>query len=67
MTTTTTKTNPPANWPREVRLMVTRNWKVKLLAIVLAFLFWHIVKSEIRQLPLPSFTEEHSLKQSSGL
>ena len=47
--------------------MVTRNWKVKLLAVVLAFLFWHIVRSEIRQSPMPSFTEEHSLKQSSGL
>jgi YbbR domain-containing protein len=48
-------------------LLITRNWKIKLLALVLAFLFWHMVRSEIRFTSQTSFTEEHSLKQSSGL
>jgi hypothetical protein len=46
--------------------MFTRNWKAKLLALVLAFLFWQMVKGQIAD-PGRSFVDKHSLRESSGL
>ena len=45
-----------------LKLWVTRDWEAKLVALVLAFLLWYVVKDQVsrdgRQLrpdPLPSF------------
>lgn len=47
--------------------MLTRNWKIKLLALVLAFLFWHMIKNQITEPPSRSFIDRHSLKESADL
>ena len=61
-----TKTTPLGNWAHRARLTFTRNWKAKLLALVLAFLFWQMVKGQIAD-PGRSFVDKHSLRESSGL
>lgn len=40
------------NW-RRVRLIFTRNWKEKLLALVLAFLFWFMIKAQAGRSTMP--------------
>ncbi len=67
MTTTNQLKKTPASPLREFRLMITRNWKMKLLACVIAFLFWHMVKNQISEPPPRSFIDRHSLKESADL
>lgn len=56
-------------WAREIRGVFTRNWREKILAVVIAFFFWHMVKQQTR--PLRSsqdeFLELHSLGKAAGI
>ncbi len=58
-----------ATWVQEFRGMMTRHWREKMLAVVVAFFFWNMVKQQIR----PSMTrqrdflEEHSLGNAAGI
>ncbi len=63
----TAKPRPLARLVHEMRLIFTNNWQIKILAGLVAFLFWHVVKSQISSPPPRSFTEKHSLRDSSGL
>jgi YbbR domain-containing protein len=47
--------------------MLVRNWEIKLLALLLAFLFWYMIKVQIASSFQRTFTEDHSLKGTSGL
>ena len=66
MTTTPLK-KKPARPLHEFRLMLLRNWKAKLLAVFLAFLFWHMIRNQIAEPPHRSFIDRHSLKESADL
>lgn len=35
------------SWGRRTKEILTRNWREKLLALVLAFLFWIMIKAQI--------------------
>ena len=39
----------------QIKRLITRNWREKLVAILLAFLFWFMIKSQISSgnRPLP--------------
>ena len=34
------------NWGRRFKNMLTRNWREKLVAVLLAFLFWYMIKAQ---------------------
>jgi hypothetical protein len=38
---------------RRVRLLFTRNWKEKLLALVLALLFWFMIRAQVTRPTMP--------------
>ncbi len=64
----TKKTTRPGSWAKEFRNTLFRHFGVKILAVVIASLFWHMVKQQIR----PSFNqrdflEEHSLGNAAGI
>lgn len=45
------------SWAR-IKSLFTRNWREKIIAVLLAFLFWFMIKSQTaqdqrQQLPLP--------------
>lgn len=40
------RVKPKGNRMERLTLLVTRNWREKLLALGLAFLFWYLVKSQ---------------------
>ena len=59
----------PATWAKEFRTLFTRHWRVKILAVVIATLFWHMVRQQIRP-PYNTtrdFIEEHSLGNAAGI
>jgi hypothetical protein len=52
------------------RLMLTRNWQAKLIALIMAFLFWYAVRSEIEMMPIDFMRKskskaEEAVKQHS--
>lgn len=58
-----------AVWPQELQALIRRHWKVKLLAVVLAFFFWNMVKTQIHPEPRTKqeFIQEHGLKGATEL
>lgn len=40
------KAKTKSNRMRRLTLLLSRNWREKLLALALAFLFWYLVKSQ---------------------
>lgn len=58
-----------ATWVREFRAMTTRHWREKMLAVVVAFFFWNMVKQQIRtpNTRQRDFIEEHSLGNAAGI
>ncbi len=34
------------NWGHQVKELVTRNWREKIVSLVLAFLFWFMIKAQ---------------------
>jgi len=41
------------NWVTRYSELITRNWREKLVAIVLAFLFWLLIKAQTQRPPMP--------------
>ncbi len=74
-TTTSQPTNSPsilaafasAFSAQHLRALVSRHWREKLLAIVVGFLFWHMIKAQFTRLPgIPNtLIEEHRLQRST--
>ncbi len=65
---TKTKT-APLTWLHEFRVMTTRNWRAKLLAVVVAFFFWNMIKQQTRPQAMrerEQLLEEHSLGSATG-
>ena len=46
-------------WHRQLKERITRNWKEKLLALLLAFVFWYLISIQVRQ-PLMSFPPDRA-------
>jgi len=48
---------------------MTRHWRAKMLAVVVAFFFWNMVKQQIRPSTARQrdFIEEHSLGNAAGI
>ncbi len=34
------------NWGHRFKQMIIRNWREKLISLMLAFLFWYMIKAE---------------------
>lgn len=47
------------NWGRRVKTIITRNWREKLIAVVLAFLFWYLIRVQIGNSNMPFPIERH--------
>ena len=58
-----------ATWAQEFRGMMTSHWRAKMLAVVVAFCFWYMVKQQIRTPTArqKDFIEEHSLGNAAGI
>ena len=41
------------NWATRSSDLITRNWREKLVALVLAFLFWLLIKAQTERPPMP--------------
>jgi hypothetical protein len=41
------------NWGTRFSEMLTRNWREKFVALVLAFLFWLLIKAQTERPPMP--------------
>lgn len=41
------------NWGTQTRNTLIRNWREKVVAIVLAFLFWLLIKAQTERPPMP--------------
>ena len=41
------------NWGTQFSNMLVRNWREKLVAFVLAFLFWLLIKAQTERPPMP--------------
>jgi len=41
------------NWGTQFSSMLIRNWREKLVAVVLAFLFWLLIKAQTERPPMP--------------
>lgn len=65
----TKETNKPVNWAKEFRLTFTRHWREKIIAVIIATLFWNMVKKEARpdRDAKRNFIEEHSLGNAAGI
>ena len=64
-----TDTIQHATWAQEFRGVMTRHWRAKMLAVVVAFFFWNMVKQQIRPSTARQrdFIEEHSLGNAAGI
>ena len=64
----TKETTKHVTWAKEFRSSLTRHWREKILAVVIATLFWNMVR---QQLPTHNtqrdFIEEHSLGNAAGI
>jgi diadenylate cyclase len=60
---------PQALWAQELQSLVRRHWKEKLLALVLAFFFWNMVKAKIHPMgkAKQDFIQQHGLKGATEL
>ena len=64
----TKETTKHVSWAKELRLSFTRHWLEKILAVIIATLFWNMVKKEAaRNNPSRTFIEEHSLGNAAGI
>ena len=65
----TKETTKHVNWAKEFRQAFSRHWREKILAVVIATLFWNMIKQQIRPtLNSPrNFLEEHSLGNAAGI
>jgi hypothetical protein len=44
-------------WGTRYSDLITRNWREKLVAFVLAFLFWLLIKAQTERPPMPSWQQ----------
>jgi hypothetical protein len=45
------------SWGRRFSGLITLNWREKLMAVVLAFLFWLLIKAQIARPPMPAWQQ----------
>lgn len=64
-----TEKTPHARWVLELKLACTRRWKEKLVALLLAFFFWNVIRERINPQVVRQreFIQQHGLKEQSGL
>lgn len=41
------------SWGHQVKELITRNWREKIMSLVLAFLFWFMIKAQDARQTLP--------------
>lgn len=41
------------NWGHQLKELITRNWREKIISLVLAFLFWFMIKAQDARQALP--------------
>ncbi|MDB6137834.1 MAG: hypothetical protein JWO94_906 [Verrucomicrobiaceae bacterium] len=65
----TKETTRPVTWVKAFRNALTRHWREKILAVVIATLFWNMIKQQIRPTrnSQRDFIEEHSLGNAAGI
>ncbi len=57
-------------WDRKIREIIFSNWREKLVALVIAFFFWYLVRAQIRETALryrPDFDTPRSLRSDVEL
>lgn len=64
-----TETRQHVSWVREFRGILFRHWKEKAVALLLAFLFWNMVKQRVHPASQVQrdFIRQHGLLEQSGL
>lgn len=43
------------NWGHQLKELVTRNWREKLISLLLAFLLWYMIKAQDTRQSSPRF------------
>ena len=58
-----------ATLAQELRAILSRHWKEKMAAVVLAFFFWNLVKQRVHPASQTQrdFIRQHGLLEQSGL
>ena len=41
------------NWGHRLKELITRNWREKIISLLLAFLFWYMIKAQDARQTLP--------------
>lgn len=54
-------------WLKQAKLVLTRSWREKLVALVLAILFWYMIKAQIRRQVVPWMTPPSPVAQMPSL
>ena len=64
-----TETKQRVTWAQECRNIFFRRWKEKMVALVLAFFFWNMVKQRVHPAGQTQrdFIRQHGLLEQSGL
>lgn len=58
---------PSVKWLKQAKLVLTRSWREKLVALVLAILFWYMIKAQIRRQVVPWMTPPSPVAQMPSL
>ncbi|MBE7494146.1 MAG: hypothetical protein HS117_04335 [Verrucomicrobiaceae bacterium] len=45
------------NWGTRFKDVLVRNWREKMVAVVLAFLFWLLIKAQTERPPMPQWQQ----------
>ncbi len=45
------------SWAHRIKELITRNWREKLVSLLLAFLFWYMIKAQDNRRPAPPVYE----------
>lgn len=63
------ETNRRGTWVQAFSTTLTRNWQAKAVSVIVASLFWYMMKQQIRPVMTTErfLIEEHGLGERSGL